>query len=64
MCVSRRTSSFDQPFLFFQNCNLGQHLPLEGGVGEGGVVLLSSHSDTTAGGSATADPDTNTRHCE
>ncbi len=50
--------------LFRQNCNLGQHVPLEDGVGEGGIVLLSSQSDTTAGGSTTTDPNTDTRHCE
>ena len=58
-----------------QNCNLGQHVPLEKGVGRGGLFSLPPSSNTSPasgkveGGkgkdtkeSLTADPKANTRH--
>ena len=48
---------FPSQFLLSQNCNLGHHLPLEKGIGEGGVVMAPPPES-----SSTEDPKTNTRH--
>lgn len=55
-----------------QNCHLGQHVPLEKGIGEDGIVLTPSQpnkdgaatSPATPSASKTDDPNTNTRHGE
>ena len=57
-----------------QNCNLGQHVPLEKGVGRGGLLSLPLSSDSSPASSegegktkegkesVTADSKTSTRH--
>ena len=45
-----------------QNCQLGQHVPLEKDIGADGILLISGDHSTSA--SDTDDANTSTRHGE
>ena len=49
----------------FQNCHLGDHVPLEKGIGEEGVIISSSGGVVKQEATPTTDdPNTGTRHGE